>query len=303
MKKTIFIFLMAFSSISSSYAQEWFTTFDVAKRLALLQNKMLLVMWENTLDYEYLVMLVSEENVQVYIDINQNDDANSLILNSLIWEHFVPVILPESNYQDIYNEAKKTRSAKYLNKLQDDSIKIMDVNGNILNIESDYFEVQNLSLMIAKYALNTSFLKDEFTNYLKEVNVTTAFNLASKYLEFSIFVQIDVRPELIDLANIYFNEAEQFLEESDLNNKFGFSQRLEFIKIEEQLILNKPSKARRSLKRIDEDKIDSTNLSLYNFLNYTTFKLLKDEDEAGLWVNKLSMTDLKKAALIINKNI
>lgn len=303
MKKTIFIFLMAFSSISSSYAQEWFTAFDVAKRLALLQNKMLLVMWENTLDYEYLVMLVSEENVQVYIDINQNDDANSLILNSLIWEHFVPVILPESNYQDIYNEAKKTRSAKYLNKLQDDSIKIMDVNGNILNIESDYFEVQNLSLMIAKYALNTSFLKDEFTNYLKEVNVTTAFNLASKYLEFSIFVQIDVRPELIDLANIYFNEAEQFLEESDLNNKFGFSQRLEFIKIEEQLILNKPSKARRSLKRIDEDKIDSTNLSLYNFLNYTTFKLLKDEDEAGLWVNKLSMTDLKKAALIINKNI
>lgn len=300
MKKTIFVFLIAFSLSASSYAQDWFTSFDVAKRLALLQDKMLLVMWENTLDYEYLVVLFSEENVPVYIDINQNDDANSLIVNSLIWEHFVPVILYESNYQDIYNEAKKTRSAKYLNKLEDDSIKIMDVNGNVLNIEPDYFQVQNLSLIIAKYGLNTSFLKDELTNYLKEVNVTTAFNLASKYLELSIFVQIDVRPEILDLANIYFNEAEQFLEESSLNNKFGFSQRLEFIKIEEQLILNKPSKARKFLKRIDEDEIDSTNLSLYNFLNYTTYKLLKDEDEAGLWENKLSITDLKKAALIIN---
>lgn len=298
MKKTAIIFLLMFSAMTSSNAQEWYTSFDVAKRLALLQDKMLLVMWENTLDYEYLVMLVTEQNVPIYIDINSNDDVNSLI-----WEWFVPVILPESNYQDIFNKAKKTRSAKYLNKLQDDSIKIMDVNGNILNIQSDYFDVQNLSQIIAKYALNTSFLEDELNNYLNEANITTAFNLASKYLDFSIYVQKEVREELIDLANIYFNEAEQFLEESDLNNKFGFSQRLDFIKIEEQLILNKPSKARRFLKRIDKDEIDSTNLSLYNFLNYTTFKLLKDEDEARLWETKLSMTDLKKAELIINNNM
>lgn len=298
MKKTALILLLIFSSIASSYAQEWYTSFDVAKRLALLQDKMLLVMWESTLDYQYPVMLVSEQNIPIFIDINQNDDVNSII-----WESFVPVLLPESNYQDLYNKSKKTRSTKYLNKLQDDSIKIMDVNGNILNIEPDYFQVQNLSLIIAKYALNTSFLEDEFTNYLKEVNITTAFNLGSKYLDFSIYVQKEVRPEIIELANIYFNEAEQFLEDSDLNNKFGFSQRLDFIKIEEQVILDNPSKARRFLKRIDADEIDSTNLSLYNFLNYTTFKLLKDEEKAGLWENKLSATDLKKAVLIINNNM
>ena len=298
MRKTVFIFLLVFCSISSSTAQEWFTSFDVAKRLALLQDKMLLVMWESTLDYRYPIMLLSEENVPIYLDLNQNNEVTSLI-----WEHFVPVILQESKYQDIYNEAKKTRSTKYLNKLQDDSIKIMDANGNILNIEPDYFQVENLSLIIGKYALNTSFLENEFTNYLKGVNVTTAFNLGSKYLDFSIYAQKEVRFEIIELANIYFNEALQFLDDSVLNNKFGFSQRLDFLKIEEELILNNPSKARRLLKRIDEDDIDLTNKSLYNFLNYTTFKLLKDEEKARLWEDKLSATDLKKAELIINNNM
>jgi len=298
MKKRVYIFFLVFTSITFSYAQEWFTDFDIAKRLALLEDKMLLVMWEGTLDYQYPVMLVSEQNVPIYIDLNQSDEVNSII-----WEGFVPVLLPESSYLDLYNEAKKTRSIKYLDKLKDDSIKIMDANGNILNIESSNVQVQNISLILEKYALDTSFMENELYNYLDEINVTTAFNLASKYLYFSIYVPKEVREEIIALAKIYFNESEQFLNESDINNKFGFSQRLNLIIIEQQLILNKPYKARRHLKRIDEDEIDLTNQVLYNFLNYTTFKLLKDEEKAGLWEAELSVANLKKAVLIINNNL
>ncbi len=298
MKKTVLIFLIALSFVGIGNAQEWFTSFDVAKKLALVQDKMLLVMWQNTLDYPYPVMLVGDKGVSMVVNLNKSDEVNSLI-----WEHFVPVILLESEYDEIYNDVKKTRNVLYLDKLKDDSIKIMDANGNILNVKYVPTNYENLSLIIRKYGLSTSFLKLELANYSKEKNVTTAFNLGSKYLDFSIYIPKDTRAEIIDLANIYFNEAKSYLAESDLKNKTGFLQRLEFLDIEKALILNNPRKARRLLKRIDEAKIDSANQSLFSFLNYTTFKLLKKEDEVTLFKDKLSAVDLKKAELIINNNL
>ena len=125
--------------------------------------------------------------------------------------------------------------------------------------------------------------------------------MASRYLDFAILVNEGVRPEIIALANIYFDEAKNDLIDSSYNNKMAFLQKLELLKIKKFLILNRPKKARRFLKKLDEKIIDKINLSLFSFLKYTTFRLLKEEENAALWKSKVSFVDLKMAELIINR--
>ena len=66
--------------------------------------------------------------------------------------------------------------------------------------------------------------------------------------------------------------------------------------------MNNPRKVRRLLKKIDEAEIAEVNKGLYDFLNYTTFMLLKDEENAALFQSKISEVNLKKAELILNIN-
>jgi len=297
-KKTIFIFLIFLVSTNVCNTQEWFTSFEVAKKLALTQNKMLFVMWEDALSDYYQVIVNDDNGKEIIINL-----ANNELVTNIIWNHFVPVIILETEYEAFSNQVKETRGVKYFNKLTDDSIKIMDVNGNILNINTTTeFQYENISEYISRYALNTSYIKQELENYFKNKNTTSTFLLASKYLDFTIFLNQDVRSEMMALANIYFDDAKSQLLESNYKNKMAFLQKWELLQIKALLILNKPKKARRILKKTDSKTIDKINQPLFSFLNYTMFKLLKDEENAALWKNRVSLVDLKKTELIINNN-
>jgi len=296
MKKTILLFVFVITSFNSCLAQEWFTSLEVAKKLALIQDKMLFVMWENSFNYPYTVELNNDKGDAIITDLFEDDS-----INRIIWDYFIPVKIYESKYAELSNQIKEIRGTKYFNKLIDDSIKIMDVNGNIININTSNEYIENLSLLIKHYALNTSFLKQELINYSNEKNLTTSFSLASKYLDFAILSEKDIRFEIIQLANIYFNEAKKHLPKSDLNNEMVFLQNCDLLVIKEDLILNKPRKVIRHLKKI-KTEIHKRNKSLFSFLNYTAYKLLNDEENAVLWKSKVSFVDLKKAKLIIKNN-
>jgi len=294
MRKLVLLFSITLFSVNFCNAQEWFTSFDVAKRMAIIQDKMLFVMWEESLDYEYPIFYNTDDGILVTIDLSEDTS-----MDELIWNYFIPVLLPESMYDEFIKGIEKGKDTRYMAKLNDDSIKIMDVNGNILNTKPLYDNWQNLSSLIINYALNTSFLKQELINYSKKENLTTSFNLGSKYLDYSIYTQKKVRPEIIELANIYFDIAKSYLTVSGLKNKDAFLQRLDLLKIKELLILEKGKKALRILKRIAEAEIYDINKSMFNFLNYTTFKVLKEEDKAALLKSKISKVDLIKAEFII----
>lgn len=296
MKKLVLLLSLTLLSVNYCKAQEWFSSIDIAKRLALVQDKMLFVVWEASLNDTYPLLYTDENGDLIIIDLSKDTS-----LDAVIWDQFIPVKLPESNYDDMLNAAKG-RGVDYIDKLNDDSIKIMDANKNILNIKPIFDGEQNLSILIKKYALKTTFLKQDLSNYSKRQNFNTSFNLASKYVDFAIFVDEDIRAEIIGLANIYFEEARNYLNKNDIDENVAYAQRVDLLILKEDLILNNPRKVRRLLKRIDNKEVAKVNQPLYVFLNYTTFKLLNNEKEASLWQAQLSEVDQKKAELIININ-
>ncbi|MEZ4797489.1 MAG: hypothetical protein R2785_10015 [Flavobacteriaceae bacterium] len=277
-------------------SQEFFTSISIAKRLALVQDKMLFVVWEESLDYPYPLLYNDSKGNLIIIDLSQDKS-----LDAVIWEHFIPVILSEAEYDRLI-KAAEGRTSSYITRLNDDSIKIMDANENILNTKINYDIEQNLSDLIKNYSLKTTFLKQDLINYSQQVNFTTSYNLGDKYIDFALFVEESAREEVVALANVYLDEAKTLLPTSDLQEKDAYLQRIEFLNIKQDLVLDKGRRSLRFLKRIDKADVAEINKPLFNFLNYTTFMLLKDDKDAALWQSELTEADLKKSQLILNIN-
>lgn len=298
MKNLIIRASLIFFTVNLSYSQEWMTSLEIAQKLALMQNKTVLMVWEEATKYPYLVYVDDEKGGTIVIGNLFEDEK----ISQLIWENFVPVIVSESQHANLYKKVKGKRKQRYIDKFNDDSIKVMDANGNIINtsyVAEDYLDIAKL---IENYALNTQLVTLELEAYKKEKNFYSAYYLASKYLDLSVYVNESIRSEIIDLSNIYLDEAVGFLEIEATEDKSTLKQRAELLKIQEYLILNRPKRVLRELKKMDAENIESTNEALVNFLYYTAYSILKDEKNIELWKTKVSLLNLKKAQMIININ-
>ena len=298
MKNLIIRASLIFFTVNLSYSQEWMTSLEIAQKLALMQNKTVLMVWEEATKYPYLVYVDDEKGGTIVIGNLFEDEK----ISQLIWENFVPVIVSESQHANLYKKVKGKRKQRYIDKFNDDSIKVMDANGNIINtsyVAEDYLDIAKL---IENYALNTQLVTLELEAYKKEKNFYSAYYLASKYLDLSVYVNEAIRSEIIDLSNIYLDEAVGFLEIEATEDKSTLKQRAELLKIQEYLILNRPKRVLRELKKMDAENIESTNEALVNFLYYTAYSILKDEKNIELWKTKVSLLNLKKAQMIININ-
>ncbi len=298
MKNHILKILIFIFAINLSYSQAWMTSLDIAQNLALAQNKMVLMVWEETTMYPYPI-LVNDNTGRTLI---VNDLFTDETLSPLIWEHFIPVIVKENKYEDLYAKVKGKRRQRYMDKFNDDSIKIMDANGFIINVSGSSDEFQNITEIIEKYALSTEFISTELNNYKEDKTFYSAFFLASKYMDFSIYSRNKTRKALMDMANIYLYEAKNILSVSKDKDKPKLEQRLELLSMQEYLILDRPKKVLRQLKRMEKDGIDSSNRSFAAFLYFTVSKLLNNEDDMKQWKSEVSSLNLKKAQLIYNIN-
>ena len=108
MKKAILFFLLTINVLHFSQAQEWMTSLDIAKRLALVQNKMIFAVWENASLDRYPIIIKDQDGKVLIVDLFNNES-----LNEIIWEYFVPVIISESNYLDLFDKIKGKRKENY----------------------------------------------------------------------------------------------------------------------------------------------------------------------------------------------
>ncbi|NRD24561.1 hypothetical protein HNV10_15005 [Winogradskyella litoriviva] len=292
--KTIFIL---FTTYGLS-AQAWMTNLEIAQSLASVENKMILMVWEETTKFQYPVFVNDDKGNVVFINNLFQDEE----ISPIIWKNFIPVIVSEYQYADLYEKIKGKRSQRYIDKFNDDTIKILDVNGNILNVNDTSEDLENITVMIQKYALNTEYIAIELNGYRQKKDFFTAYYLASKYLDFSMYMKDNVRDDIIRLSNIYLNEAYSFLNSEKKEDQLVLKQRVELLGIQQSLVAKRPKKVLRQLKRMDAEKVESSNQSFVAFLYYTAYKILKDETNAAVWESKISSVNLKKAQMIINLN-
>ncbi|MDT0558283.1 hypothetical protein RM697_06485 [Ichthyenterobacterium sp. W332] len=299
MRKIVVSLFLVVYSFSFAQDYEWMTSLSFAKKLALAQDKMLFVMWEGAaLDFQTLIR-VEGLSRREYVSILDNE-----VISEILWENFVPVVISETFYEDLLSEIEGKRSTRYIDKFNDDSVKIMDANGNILNSRA-YFNEEfgfNWEKILKTYAINTKFLREELKSYAKKQNFVTAYRLAKKYLDLAIVRNKDIERELIDLASIYINEAKGFAKSEAQNQQAILLQKCNLLSQFEWALRDKPKKLLRVLKDFGEEGVASANKSLFNLLNFTAYALLKNTDGMEAWRSKVSLVDLKKVTLIMNKN-
>ena len=70
MKKLIVLLTITLLSQNICLSQEFFTSISIAKRLALVQDKMLFVVWEESLDFPYPLLYNDSKGNLIIIDLS-----------------------------------------------------------------------------------------------------------------------------------------------------------------------------------------------------------------------------------------
>ncbi len=299
MKRGILFLLLTIATSNICLSQEWMTSLDAAKRIALVQDKFLFMMWEDATSIPYpVIMHDTNGNEILFDDLFKNDE-----INQIIWKYFVPVKVDENLYGELYDAIKDSRSRSYLAQFEDDNIKIMDVNFNIVNTSVSPQAYFNLTEFITNYGLNTSFLNGELRNYVEHKDFSTAYRLASKYMDYAILVNKNTRKDIVNLSIMYLDDADRYLLTSDISDKKDFKDKINLLRWSQYLLQNRPRKVLRLLKKFDTSEIDETTDSQLAFLYYAAYQLRKDEKNSELWKSKVSLVNLRKAELIANLHL
>lgn len=298
MKRLFFAVILGFTLAMP--AQNWMESMEIATRLARAENKLVLMVWQEATEYP-LPIVVKNNATGKDIFVRNLFDAPEL--TKLLWTYFVPVKIDEIFYEDMLKQIEGKRSSSYIDAFSDDSLKIMDANGNIIGTSGAFVELLDLSKFITKYSLDTAYIKQELINYFYNKDFYSSFYLASKYVDYSILVNKDIRLDILKLSEFYFKEAEAFiLNNENLKNKLALSERILLTKLKADLIKNRPKKVLRQLKKIDDEVIKDTNKPLKTFLSYTAYKLLGDTEKFAVLEKDISLLNLKLAQQIVNIN-
>lgn len=281
MKKHLIIFVLICNNLSFSQFQDM--PFEIAQKIALDTNKLILldfgVTWH---DYNEKMEREtwSDENVihllENYIVIKINLDYNL-------------------EFQAKHNIANVP------------SIALSDGNGKLLNKFEGYTSKSEIVKFLEKYSLSTEFLSAELINYSKFPTASSAIRLSQKYLDYSLYLDEDLKNPFRNLAENYLLEAKQKVKTEKPENIDSQLQRIELLSYFRDLYDKKYEKVEKKInKKIKESEIYKDNIDTYYLINYISSKGLDKTENFKSWEQKISSLEntteiIKKANAILNQ--
>ncbi|MEE9409241.1 MAG: thioredoxin domain-containing protein [Polaribacter sp.] len=279
MKKLILSFVLLFALNQQVKATQWMTSFEDAKKLAVATNKLILVDFWATWCGPCKRM--------------DSESWNSPEVQDLM-SNFIPLKI------DI--DVNRKLSSKYnIRSIPD--VYILDSNGEILFQRKSYMMKSQVMQLLKKYTYGTNFLQQDYLNYKKTKSGDNALKIAEKYFDYSIYVKKEVKNDFLSLANKYLKLTYKLYKKEGSKNKNA--QRIHlFGDVYKYLVRGNYEKTIKQLKDdFPENKIDTSNKSLYDFMYFTAYNKLKDKGNARIWYEKLKTNKGYKDLLLKSRKI
>lgn len=279
MKKLILLFVLIFSFNQQINAVQWMRSFEEAQKLAVATNKLILVDFWATWCGPCLRMDA---------DAWSKPEVKELIKN------FIPLKI------DIDDEKKF--SLRYgIRSIPD--VFIMDPNGEVIYHKKSYMDKSQVVKFLKKYSYGTQLLQKNLLSFMKNNTGDEALKIAEKYFDFSIYVKENVKKDFLKIGSLYLKKANKLYKKE--GDKHRNAQRINLYKnVYWYLIQGDYKKTIQKLKNnFPENKIDTTNKRMYNFIYFTVYNKLKDKDNARIWYKKLITNRDYKNLLIKSRKI
>lgn len=275
MKNIVMTFVIFLSLGQIAEANNWLKDFEAAKKMALATDKLILVdFWASwcgpckKMDSESW----SDEEVKALMSA------------------YVPVQIDIDRYKQLASQYN-VRGIPY--------IFVLDGNGKVVYQSMSYMPKSQVITLLETYALSTQFLNKELISYYNNQSFVTAYRLATKYHDYSLYLSEDLRKDVLKTASYYFDEASKFLDDEDLKNKSALEQKIELYDIQKEIFSDNSKKALRLLGKIKGDDVAKINKSFFAFLNYAVHKIAEDDEQAKHWEAAVKEIDKQKLELLL----
>ena len=84
MKNRIVVAFIILFTANFCHSQEWMTSIDIAQKLALIQNKMVLMVWEESTKYPYPVLVNDDKGRTIFIgNLFEDENVRQVQLSSI----------------------------------------------------------------------------------------------------------------------------------------------------------------------------------------------------------------------------
>ena len=277
--KNITIIFLVFTNFC--FAQIY-TNFEEAKKIALVENKLMLV------------------------DFTASWCGPCREMEKKVWpEHSIKELLNDFVFVqidiDINRDLKKLYDVKGIPYMV-----IMDANGKLIKDNLGDFDVNGLKRFLNPYRLSTQYLSNELIFYHKSKNYNTSIRVFQKYLDFYLMVDKELQYNFLQLGDAYFEDAQYSLSKKD-ENYLEKRQKLDLFSLYNYAYLHKFKKLDIKLSSFKESEILENNLNLYYFLVYISAKAQHKEDFVAIEAKVASLDGFEsyigKANFILSKHV